>query len=61
MGSVLDFTASLQTAETAIGVILCLLFDVAVRCPGGGRPNPVVVIVEEAHRYLGDESAGGRS
>lgn len=25
--------------------------------PAAGGPNPVLVIVEEAHRYLGDESA----
>jgi DNA helicase HerA-like ATPase len=60
--SVLNFNGvPAEAAEAAIGVILRLLFEVAVRSPdegpGIGRPNPVLVILEEAHRYLGDESA----
>jgi uncharacterized protein len=60
--SVLDFNGvPAEAAEAAIGVVLSLLFEVAVRSPddgpGIGRPNPVLVILEEAHRYLGDESA----
>jgi uncharacterized protein len=57
--SVLDFSGVPDNAaELAIGVILDLLFKVAVRSestgPGIGRPNPVLVVLEEAHRYLGD-------
>lgn len=60
--SVLDFNGvPAEAAEAAIGVILSLLFEVAVRSPddgpGIGRPNPVLVVLEEAHRYLGDGSA----
>lgn len=57
--SVLDFAGVPdQAAELAIGVVLNLLFEVAVRSepegPGIGRPSPVLVVLEEAHRYLGD-------
>lgn len=60
--SVLDFSGvpSLAT-DLAIGVILSLLFEVCLRSapggPGVGRPSPVLVVLEEAHRYLG-EGAG---
>jgi hypothetical protein len=57
--SVLDFNGvPAEAAETAIGVVLSLLFEVAVRSPaegpGVGRPSPVLVVLEEAHRYLSD-------
>jgi hypothetical protein len=57
--SVLDFSGVPDEAsELAIGVVLNLLFEAAVRTPadgvGIGRPRPVLVILEEAHRYLGD-------
>jgi DNA helicase HerA-like ATPase len=57
--SVLDFAGVPdEAAELAIGVVLNLLFEVAVRSepdgPGIGRPSPVLVVLEEAHRYLGD-------
>jgi uncharacterized protein len=57
--SVLDFSGVADTAaELAIGVVLNLLFEVAVRSEsdgvGIGRPNPVLVVLEEAHRYLGE-------
>jgi uncharacterized protein len=60
--SILDFSGVPdQAAELAIGVVLNLLFEVAVRSepdgPGIGRPNPVLVVLEEAHRYLGDTAA----
>ncbi|MEC5193405.1 MULTISPECIES: ATP-binding protein [unclassified Arthrobacter] len=60
--SVLDFNGVPDdAAELAIGVILKLLFDVAIRTPNGsvgiGRPNPVLIVLEEAHRYLGDGAA----
>jgi DNA helicase HerA-like ATPase len=42
----------------AIGVVLNLLFEVSRRSPwdgpGIGRPSPVLVVLEEAHRYLGE-------
>jgi DNA helicase HerA-like ATPase len=57
--SVLDFAGVPdRAAELAIGVVLDLLFEVALRSeaggPGIGRPSPVLVVLEEAHRYLGD-------
>ncbi|WP_200936873.1 ATP-binding protein [Leifsonia sp. Root112D2] len=60
--SVLDFNGVPDVAaELAIGVILKLLFDVAIRTPSGvdgiGRPSPVLIVLEEAHRYLGDQAA----
>jgi DNA helicase HerA-like ATPase len=60
--SVLDFNGVPDAAaELAIGVILKLLFEVAVRTPDGtdgiGRPNPVLIVIEEAHRYLSDRAA----
>ncbi|MBM7387129.1 hypothetical protein JOE37_000123 [Clavibacter michiganensis] len=60
--SVLNFNGVPEgAAELAVGVILKLLFDVAIRTPrdgsGIGRPNPVLIVLEEAHRYLGDVAA----
>lgn len=60
--SVLDFSGvPSEAAELAIGVVLHLLFETAVRTPpdgpGIGRPLPVLVVLEEAHRYLGDGAA----
>lgn len=60
--SVLDFSGvPTRAAELAIGVVIDLLFEVALRCPmqgpGIGRPSPVLVVLEEAHRYLGDTAA----
>ena len=60
--SVLDFSGVPSVAtDLAIGVILSLLFEVCLRSapggPGVGRPSPVLVVLEEAHRYLG-EGAG---
>lgn len=57
--SVLDFSGvPAEAADVAIGVVLNLLFEVSLRGkPGGkgiGRPNPVLVVLEEAHRYLGE-------
>jgi hypothetical protein len=59
--SVLDFSGvPSDAADLAIGVVLNLLFEVAVRCsaddPGIGRPSPVLVVLEEAHRYLGEDA-----
>jgi DNA helicase HerA-like ATPase len=60
--SVLDFSGvPAEAADVAIGVVLNLLFEVALRGkPGGqgiGRPSPVLVVLEEAHRYLGEDAS----
>ncbi len=60
--SVLDFSGvPTVAADLAIGVVLNLLFEVSLRCnpggPGIGRPSPVLVVLEEAHRYLGDNAS----
>jgi hypothetical protein len=57
--SVLDFSGVPSTAaDLAVGVVLSLLFEVSLRSepggPGVGRPSPVLVVLEEAHRYLGE-------
>ena len=57
--SVLDFSGvPSAAADLAIGVVLNLLFEVSLRGepqgPGIGRPHPVLVVLEEAHRYLGE-------
>lgn len=59
--SVLNFSGvPSAAADVAIGVILSLLFEVTLRCevggPGIGKPSPVLVVLEEAHRYLGDSA-----
>jgi len=60
--SVLDFSGVPSgAADTAIGVVLSLLLEVALRCEKGdkgiGRPSPVLIVLEEAHRYLGDNAS----
>lgn len=57
--SVLDFNGvPSEAADAAIGVVLNLLLEVALRCEAGGegigRPMPVLLVLEEAHRYLGE-------
>jgi hypothetical protein len=55
--SVLDFSGVPgEATDLAIGAILQILFELAVRSrtDGIGRPRPVLVVLEEAHRYLGD-------
>ena len=57
--SVLDFSGvPSDAADAAIGVVLNLLLEVALRCEadgeGIGRPSPVLLVLEEAHRYLGE-------
>lgn len=59
--SVLDFSGVPSiAADLAIGVVLNLLFEIALRGdfdgPGIGRPRPVLIVLEEAHRYLGGEA-----
>jgi len=60
--SVLDFSGVPTTAaDLAIGVILNLLFEVCLRSERGGagvgRASPVLVVLEEAHRYLGTSAS----
>ena len=60
--SVLNFSGvPSRASELAIGVVLNLIFEAAVRTPadgvGIGRPRPVLIALEEAHRYLGAEAA----
>lgn len=60
--SILDFSGVPDHAsEVAIGVILNLIFEAAVRTPldaeGIGRPRPVLIVLEEAHRYLGNSAS----
>lgn len=53
--SVLDFSGvPSMVTDLAVGGILSLLFDIASRCvdTGIGFPYPMLVILEEAHRYL---------
>lgn len=57
--SVLDFSGVLsEVVDAVIGVVLNLLLEVALRCEFGGegigRPSPVLLVLEEAHRYLGE-------
>jgi len=56
--SVLDFSGvPSEMSDLAIGVVLQLLFDVAIHSPadaGIGRSRPVLIVLEEAHRYLGE-------
>jgi hypothetical protein len=60
--SVLDFSGvPAAAADLAIGVILNLLFEVSLRSEKGGtgvgRASPVFVVLEEAHRYLGESAS----
>ncbi len=60
--SILDFSGVPDEAsELAIGVMLTLIFETAVRAPtngaGIGRSRPVLIVLEEAHRYLGPTAA----
>jgi len=55
--SVLDFSGvPTEATDLAVGAILQILFELAVRSrtDGIGRPRPVLIVLEEAHRYLGD-------
>jgi len=60
--SVLDFSGvPAIAADLAIGVILNLLFEVSLRSEKGGtgvgRASPVYIVLEEAHRYLGESAS----
>jgi DNA helicase HerA-like ATPase len=56
--SVLDFSGVPgDAADLAIGVVLQLLFELSVRSTtsaGVGRHRPVLAVMEEAHRFLGE-------
>lgn len=59
--SVLDFSGvPAEASELAIGVVLNLVFEAALRTPadgvGIGRPSPVLIVLEEAHRFLGESA-----
>ena len=55
--SVLDFSGvAPEAADVAIGVVLSLLFEVAAASTtesGVGRSRPLLIVLEEAHRFLG--------
>jgi uncharacterized protein len=60
--SVLDFSGvPAAAADLAIGVVLNLLFEVSTRSEKGGtgvgRASPVFIVLEEAHRYLGENAS----
>jgi len=57
--SVLNFSGvPSEAADVAIGAVLNLLFEIAVACPpdkGIGRARPVLIVIEEAHRFIGEK------
>ena len=62
--SVLDFSGvHTHAADVAVGTVMTLLFELAIRSnpegPGIGRPQPVLLVLEEAHRFLGEQAAAG--
>lgn len=55
--SVLDLSGvPSDVTDLSVGLILQLLFEIAIRSAekGIGRPCPVLIVLQEAHRYLGD-------
>jgi len=58
--SVLDFSGvPTEAADLAIGAVLQLLFNLSIRSTsedGVGRHRPVLVVMEEAHRFLAEGS-----
>ena len=60
--SVLDFSGvPTHAADVAIGTVISLVFELALRSspdgPGIGRPSPILFVLEEAHRFLGEQAA----
>ena len=60
--SVLDFSGvPTYAADVAIGTVITILFELALRSnpegPGIGRPSPILFVLEEAHRFLGEQAA----
>jgi uncharacterized protein DUF87 len=57
--SVLNFSGvPSEAADVAIGAVLNLLFEITVACPadkGIGRARPVLIVIEEAHRFIGEK------
>jgi hypothetical protein len=57
--SVLNFSGvPSEAADVAIGAVLNLLFEIAIACPpdeGIGRARPVLMVIEEAHRFIGEK------
>lgn len=55
--SVMDFSGvPADVADLAIGAVLQIIFETALRsrAHGIGRSTPVLIVLEEAHRYLGE-------
>jgi len=47
-----------EAADVAIGAVLNLLFEITIACPseeGIGRARPVLIVIEEAHRFIGEK------
>ncbi len=60
--SILDFSGvSTHAADVAVGTVITLLFELALRSSpdssGIGRPHPILIVLEEAHRFLGGQVA----
>lgn len=60
--SILDFSGvPTLAADLAVAAVMNLVFELALRSdadgPGIGRPQPVLLVLEEAHRYLGEKAA----
>jgi hypothetical protein len=58
--SVLDFSGvPAEITDIAVGVVIQLLFEIATRSDhdGVGRSSPILIVLEEAHRYLGTTSS----
>jgi len=59
--TVLDFSGvPSAVVDAAVGGLLSLIFDIASHCDesgGIGYPNPVLFVLEEAHRYLREEQS----
>ena len=60
--SVLDFSGvPTYAADVAIGTVITILFELALRSnpegPGIGRSSPILFVLEEAHRFLGEQAA----
>jgi DNA helicase HerA-like ATPase len=55
--SILDFSGiPSEVADVAIGIVLSLLLEAAVHssaASGIGRARPVLIVLEEAHRFIG--------
>lgn len=50
--------------DTMVGALLRIIYDAlfwARRLPEGGRQRPLLVVLEEAHSYVGKESGGAAS